>query len=165
MKPSMREIARATADHFQITIDDVRFGPRKQKFSWPRQIAMYLGRHMSDFSLPKLAEFFGNRDHTTAMHGIASVEEWARDDDEAFRDLVAIAAAASGLSIDRQRKERAWAHELHRGKSSSVPMLPAPPRRIIVPERSVWRPARRIPVTLPSEFAPPSMARLMGARA
>jgi hypothetical protein len=168
MKPAMREIARAAADHFEITMDEVRFGSRKQKYAWPRQIAMALSRSMSDCSLPKIAEYFGGKDHTTAMHAVAAVEESARQDDQTLRDLVAIAAAASGMSIDRQRQEREWAQDIRCGHLSLVRAAEAAhrelDRKVLVPERSKVR-GRRVPITLPSEFAPPSKARLMGARA
>ncbi|MCP6559493.1 chromosomal replication initiator protein DnaA, partial [Klebsiella pneumoniae] len=36
--------------------------------AYPRQIAMYLSRELTDFSLPKIGEEFGGRDHTTVIH-------------------------------------------------------------------------------------------------
>ena len=41
---------------------------RKREFSHPRQIAMYLCRELTDYSLPKIGESFGGRDHTTVLH-------------------------------------------------------------------------------------------------
>ena len=41
---------------------------RTSNINYPRQIAMYLCRNMTDLSLPKIGEYFGNRDHTTVLH-------------------------------------------------------------------------------------------------
>jgi chromosomal replication initiator protein len=47
---------------------------RARAFSYPRQIAMYLCRSMTDLSLPKIGEYFGNRDHTTVLHAVDKIE-------------------------------------------------------------------------------------------
>ena len=41
---------------------------RTKSIAYPRQIAMYLSRELTDFSLPKIGEEFGGRDHTTVIH-------------------------------------------------------------------------------------------------
>lgn len=173
MKPSMREISRATAAQFKITVSELHTSRRLRKFVWPRQIAMALCRELSGRSLPDIGQFFGGRDHTTVMHACREVDREMQTDNVSFRAMMAIAAAASGMSIDRQKLEREWAESLAVGQPMVVVALPgtwqpsetAPPRRIVVPERATIRPPRRVPVTLPSDLKAPSRARLMGARA
>lgn len=169
MKPAMREIVRATAEWFQISADDIRGASRARKSSWPRQIAMTLCRELSGRSLGDIGEFFGGKDHTTIIHARREVSESAKTDDETVRAMMAIAAEASGMSIDRQRLEREWADSLHRGTSQvtvaeAATWQPAPLRRILVPNRSPVY-ARRLPVTLPSDLKQPTLAQKMGARA
>jgi chromosomal replication initiator protein len=61
-------IMAVTADFFGITIEDM-CGPAKTKsLAQARQIAMYLCRELTDLSLPRIGQTFGNRDHTTVMH-------------------------------------------------------------------------------------------------
>jgi hypothetical protein len=166
VRPAIRDIAKAAADHFEIPLGELRFGSRKMKYCWPRQIAMALCRYMGDRSYPEIASYFGKKHHTTAMNAFDAVDKVIDDDDETFRDLMAIAAHATGLSTNRQVEENECVQFLR--SLQPMPKLPtvdpSPPRRIVVPERSPVR-ARYTPVLMPSEFAPPSLARLMGARA
>ncbi|GAA1966479.1 chromosomal replication initiator protein DnaA [Amycolatopsis minnesotensis] len=61
-------IMGATADFFDVTLDEL-CGPGKTKaLATARQIAMYLCRELTDMSLPKIGQTFGGRDHTTVMH-------------------------------------------------------------------------------------------------
>jgi chromosomal replication initiator protein len=61
-------IMAVTAEYFAITIDDLVGGSRSRVLVGARQMAMYLCRELTDLSLPKIGEKFGNRDHTTVMH-------------------------------------------------------------------------------------------------
>lgn len=61
-------IMAVVADFFGVTMDEL-CGPGKTKaLAQSRQIAMYLCRELTDLSLPKIGQTFGNRDHTTVMH-------------------------------------------------------------------------------------------------
>jgi hypothetical protein len=168
MKPTMREIARAAAEHFNISVTELRLGDRKQKYAWPRQVAMTICRYMTTRTYPEIGGYFGGRDHTTAIHAFRNVDKSAQEDAETFRDVMAIAAHATGMSIDRQVLVRDWAHELRPKKGIAIkPYKFGPPDRvrwIVLPPRAEVRGHPR-PVTMPSEFAPPTKARLMGQRA
>lgn len=54
--------------HFNIKQADLESSKRSRDLAFPRQIAMYLCRTMTELSLPKIGEAFGNRDHTTVLH-------------------------------------------------------------------------------------------------
>ncbi len=54
--------------HFNIKQVDLESSKRSRNLAFPRQIAMYICRNMTDLSLPKIGEAFGNRDHTTVLH-------------------------------------------------------------------------------------------------
>src|SRR4051794_11522172 len=65
---SAATIMAVTAEYFGVTIDEL-CGPGKTKaLAQARQISMYLCRELTDLSLPKIGQTFGNRDHTTVMH-------------------------------------------------------------------------------------------------
>lgn len=61
-------IKKHICKHFNIKLSDLESSKRSRNLSFPRQIAMFLCRDMTDLSLPKIGEFFGNRDHTTVLH-------------------------------------------------------------------------------------------------
>ena len=61
-------IMGVTAEYFAITIDDLTGTSRSRVLVGARQMAMYLCRELTDLSLPRIGEKFGNRDHTTVMH-------------------------------------------------------------------------------------------------
>lgn len=49
-------------------MDDFNSKKRTRAIAYPRQIAMYLSRELTDLSLPKIGNEFGGRDHTTVIH-------------------------------------------------------------------------------------------------
>ena len=61
-------IQKVIAEHFQMKIEDMKSRKRNRPIAYPRQIAMYLCRELTDLSLPKIGELFGGRDHTTVIH-------------------------------------------------------------------------------------------------
>ncbi|MBQ7668231.1 MAG: chromosomal replication initiator protein DnaA [Clostridia bacterium] len=62
------------AKYYNVTVDDFKSAKRSAFISNPRQIAMYLCRSVGNFSLPKIGTDFGNRDHTTIIHGCNKIE-------------------------------------------------------------------------------------------
>ena len=64
-----------TAAYFGLTIDDLCGGSRSRVLVTARQIAMYLCRELTDLSLPKIGQQFGNRDHTTVMHAERKIRQ------------------------------------------------------------------------------------------
>jgi chromosomal replication initiator protein len=66
-------IMAVTAEYFAVTLDEL-CGPVKTKqIAFARQIAMYLCRELTDLTLPKVGQTFGNRDHTTVMHATKKI--------------------------------------------------------------------------------------------
>lgn len=62
-------IKEITAKYYNIEIEDFNLKKRTRAISYPRQVAMYLARELTDLSLPKIGEEFGGRDHSTVIHG------------------------------------------------------------------------------------------------
>ena len=67
-------IISMVAEHYDITIDEIKGNKRNSKIVIPRQIAMYLCREMIDIPLKSVGKCLGNRDHTTIMHGCEKIE-------------------------------------------------------------------------------------------
>lgn len=61
-------IKQSIAKNFNIKMDDFNSKKRTRAIAYPRQIAMYLTRELTDLSLPKIGDEFGGRDHTTVIH-------------------------------------------------------------------------------------------------
>lgn len=61
-------IKQAVCRKYNIKLSDMESKKRKREITYPRQIAMYLTRELTDMSLPKIGESFGGRDHTTVLH-------------------------------------------------------------------------------------------------
>lgn len=66
-------IKKAVCKHFNIKISDIESSKRTSKLAYPRQIAMYLCREMTDTSLPKIGGSFGGRDHTTVLYAFDKI--------------------------------------------------------------------------------------------
>jgi len=67
-KFSIEEIQKVVADYFQIKVADLRAKKRTLSIVKPRQIAMFLVRELTGYSLPEIGEYFGGKDHTTVLH-------------------------------------------------------------------------------------------------
>lgn len=65
---TMEIIREVVANHFSLKVEDLNSSKRTKVLAYPRQIAMYLCRELTDTSLPQIGEFFGGRDHTTVLH-------------------------------------------------------------------------------------------------
>ena len=66
--PSIGDITEAACKRFGLTHDELLSTSRAARVSWPRQVAMYLARELTDESLPAIGRQFGGRDHTTVLH-------------------------------------------------------------------------------------------------
>ena len=67
-------ITDIVADHFDLTPADIIGNRRNSQIAFPRQIVMYLCRHMTDSTLKIIGQYLGGRDHTTIMNGINKIE-------------------------------------------------------------------------------------------
>ncbi len=81
---SIRRIQETVSERFGMTIGELCSAKRSQAIAYPRQVAMYLSRALTDSSLPKIGKEFGGRDHTTVMHANAKIEGMIREDRSVF---------------------------------------------------------------------------------
>lgn len=86
-KVTVEEIQRKVSDHYNIRLSDMIGPKRLRSYARPRQVAMYLCKHMTSRSLPEIGRRFGGRDHTTVMHGVKRIEELKVSDGQIAEDL------------------------------------------------------------------------------
>ncbi|TGA98650.1 chromosomal replication initiator protein DnaA [Sporolactobacillus shoreae] len=65
---TIQDIQVAVGEEYNLRLEDFSAKRRTKSIAFPRQIAMYLARELTDYSLPKIGEEFGGRDHTTVIH-------------------------------------------------------------------------------------------------
>ena len=77
---SIHRIQELVSERFQLTMDELCSDKRSQNIVYPRQVAMYLSRELTDSSLPKIGREFGGRDHTTVIHATSKIARLIRED-------------------------------------------------------------------------------------
>ena len=73
--------------YFGVSKADLLGQSRTKGFAYPRQVAMYLSRELTDESLPKIGKAFGGRDHSTVMHATAKISRLINSDRDAFNQI------------------------------------------------------------------------------
>lgn len=74
VKNNIQKIQQVVAEYYNITVEDLKSKKRKAEIAFPRQIAIYLCRTLTDESFPKIGIQFGGRDHSTVMHSVDKIE-------------------------------------------------------------------------------------------
>ncbi|MGH3065131.1 MAG: chromosomal replication initiator protein DnaA [Gaiellaceae bacterium] len=77
---TISRIQEAVSQRFGVTLDELVSPRRSQAVAYPRQVAMYLSRELTDSSLPKIGKEFGGRDHTTVIHAKDKITRLIRED-------------------------------------------------------------------------------------
>jgi chromosomal replication initiator protein len=77
---SIRRIQETVSERFNLSLAELSGEKRSQNIVYPRQVAMYLSRELTDSSLPKIGKEFGGRDHTTVIHATSKIARLIRED-------------------------------------------------------------------------------------
>jgi chromosomal replication initiator protein len=77
---SIERIQELVSDRFGLSLEELCGDKRSQNIVYPRQVAMYLSRELTDSSLPKIGKQFGGRDHTTVIHATSKIARMIRED-------------------------------------------------------------------------------------
>src|SRR5699024_3643615 len=80
-KITVTSIQEAVADFYGIQIEEFSSKKRTKSIAFPRQIAMYLARELTDYTLPKIGEVFGGRDHSTDIHAHETISTMLNQDE------------------------------------------------------------------------------------
>jgi chromosomal replication initiator protein len=84
---SVADIQERICAHFGISMDQLLSTSRAQPVAWPRQIAMYLARELTDATLPAIGRAFGGRNHTTVLHACRRTEQRMAADPETYETV------------------------------------------------------------------------------
>ena len=68
-------IQKAVADYYKITVEVLKGKKRSANIAYPRMVAMYLCRMLTDQSFPRIGLEFGGRDHSTVIHAVDKIEK------------------------------------------------------------------------------------------
>ncbi|WEG12782.1 chromosomal replication initiator protein DnaA [Pullulanibacillus sp. KACC 23026] len=84
---TIKDIQMVVGEYFSVKLEDFIAKKRTQSIAFPRQIAMYLSRELTDFSLPKIGDEFGGRDHTTVIHAHEKISKMLKTDQKLQRQI------------------------------------------------------------------------------
>src|SRR5690625_5206616 len=84
---TIETIQEFVGEKYNVKVDEILAKKRTKAIAFPRQIAMYLSRQLTDLSLPKIGEEFGGRDHTTVIHAFDKISEMISEDTNLERDI------------------------------------------------------------------------------
>jgi len=82
---TMNDIQAKVGEFYGLRMEDFKARKRTKAVAFPRQIAMYLSRELTDYSLPKIGEAFGGRDHTTVIHAHEKISQLIQVDQELYK--------------------------------------------------------------------------------
>lgn len=88
---TIHDIQRTVGEEYNVKLEDFKAKKRTKSVAFPRQIAMYLSRELTDYSLPKIGEEFGGRDHTTVIHAHEKISNLVKTDTMLQKQIEAIA--------------------------------------------------------------------------
>lgn len=86
-KITIEAIQKAVAEQFGLRVTEIKTKSNSRAIVFPRQIAMYLSKQMTEASLPEIGRQFGGKHHTTVMHSIGKIEEQRQADKDLNRLL------------------------------------------------------------------------------
>ena len=75
VKNNIQKIQQVVAEYYNITVEDLKSKKRKADIAFPRQVAIYLCRTLTDESFPKIGTYFGGRDHSTIISSYQKIEK------------------------------------------------------------------------------------------
>jgi chromosomal replication initiator protein len=84
---TMTRIQRVVAAHFGLKASELKSPRRTRTIAFPRQVAMFLCRELTENSLPEIGRHFGGKDHTTVLHACGKVARLEEGDEQVARLL------------------------------------------------------------------------------
>jgi chromosomal replication initiator protein len=86
-KISIESIQKAVSEQFGLRTAEIKSKNNSRVIVFPRQIAMYLAKHLTDASLPEIGRQFGGKHHTTVLHSVDKIEQQRKSDKDLNRML------------------------------------------------------------------------------
>ena len=95
-KITIDSIQKAVAEQFGLRVAEIKQKNNSRSIVFPRQIAMYLAKHLTEASLPEIGRQFAGKHHTTVMHSIDKIEEQRKSDKDLNRVLNKVTETLNG---------------------------------------------------------------------
>jgi len=89
-KISVDSIVRAVAERFNMQPSQIKMKSNTRQIAYPRQVAMYLAKELTNASLPEIGRYFGGKHHTTVLHSVQKIDELRQRDDELNKMLLSL---------------------------------------------------------------------------
>jgi chromosomal replication initiator protein len=86
-KVTIESIQKAVAEQFGLRLVEIKAKNNSRSIVYPRQIAMYLAKHMTEASLPEIGRQFGGKHHTTVLHSVEKIDTVRKTDKDLNRLL------------------------------------------------------------------------------
>jgi chromosomal replication initiator protein len=96
---TIQDIQQKVGEFYGLKLEDFKARKRTKSVAYPRQIAMYLARELTDFSLPKIGEAFGGRDHTTVIHAHEKIAAALKTDQELYKIIQTISEKIKNSTV------------------------------------------------------------------
>jgi chromosomal replication initiator protein len=84
-KVNIEQIQKAVAEQFGLRLVEIKAKNNSRAIVYPRQIAMYLAKHLTEASLPEIGRQFGGKHHTTVLHSVEKIDEQRKNDKDLNR--------------------------------------------------------------------------------
>src|SRR5699024_9893683 len=86
-KITVKVVQKYICEKYEVTVDEMLSKKRTKSIAYPRQLAMYISRELTDLSLPKIGQEFGGRDHTTVIHAHKKITELMKTDQDVLTEI------------------------------------------------------------------------------
>jgi chromosomal replication initiator protein len=87
-KPAAAEIIKFVARHYGLKVSEIKSKGNSKQIAFPRQVAMYALKHLTDLSYPEIGKQFNDKHHSTVMYSVEKIQQ-LRDSDPEFDKVVA----------------------------------------------------------------------------
>lgn len=87
---TIQDIQQKVGEFYGLKLEEFKARKRTKAVAFPRQVAMYLSRELTDYSLPKIGEAFGGRDHTTVIHAHEKITTSIQQDQDLYKIIQSI---------------------------------------------------------------------------
>ena len=81
------DIMKVVAAHYGIKVSDLKSKSNARPIAYPRQVAMYMCKELTDLSYPEIGKLFNNKHHSTVMYSVEKIEQLTQDDQQVARTI------------------------------------------------------------------------------
>ncbi|PYQ35608.1 MAG: chromosomal replication initiator protein DnaA [Acidobacteria bacterium] len=81
------DILKVVAAHYGIKVTDLKSKSNARPIAYPRQVAMYICKELTDLSYPEIGKIFNNKHHSTVMYSVEKIDQLIQDDQQVARTV------------------------------------------------------------------------------